>query len=42
VAKAAHLNGTNLRQEASRLGLVDEETFDRIVRPETMIGPKQV
>ena len=41
VAKAAHANGTSLRQEASRMGLVDEETFDRIVRPETMIGPKE-
>ena len=41
VAKAAHANGTSLRQEASRMGLVDEETFDRIVRPEMMIGPKE-
>lgn len=41
VAKSAHVNGTSLRQEASRMGLVDEETFDRIVRPETMIGPKE-
>ena len=39
VAKTAHENGTTLRQEAVRLGFVDEETFDRIVRPEKMIGP---
>ena len=40
VAKTAHKNGTTLKQEAIALGFVDEETFDRIVRPEDMIGPK--
>ncbi|GIX13112.1 MAG: hypothetical protein KatS3mg118_1071 [Paracoccaceae bacterium] len=40
VAKAAHQNGTTLREEAVRLGFVDAETFDRIVRPEKMIGPR--
>jgi len=40
VAKTAHKNGTTLREEAVKLGFVDEETFDRIVRPEDMIGPK--
>jgi len=40
VAKTAHRNGTTLRQEAIALGFVDAETFDRVVRPETMIGPK--
>lgn len=40
VAKTAHKNGTNLREEAIALGYVDGETFDRIVRPEDMIGPK--
>ena len=40
VAKTAHKNGTTLREEAIALGLVDEETFDRVVRPELMIGPK--
>ena len=40
VAKTAHKNGTTLRQEAIALGLVDGETFDRIVRPEDMIGPR--
>jgi fumarate hydratase class II len=40
VAKAAHKNGTTLREEAIALGLVDGETFDRVVRPEDMIGPK--
>ncbi len=39
IAKAAHRNGTTLREEALRSGLVDAETFDRIVRPERMLGP---
>lgn len=40
VAKTAHKNGTTLREEAIALGFVDGETFDQIVRPEDMIGPK--
>jgi fumarate hydratase, class II len=40
VAKTAHKNGTTLKHEAIALGLVDEETFDRVVRPENMVGPK--
>ncbi|AXC51260.1 class II fumarate hydratase [Paracoccus suum] len=40
VAKTAHKNGTTLREEAISLGLVDGETFDRVVRPELMIGPE--
>jgi len=40
VAKTAHKNGTNLKDEAIALGFVDAETFDRIVRPEDMVGPK--
>ena len=40
VAKTAHKNGTTLKQEAIALGYVDEETFDRVVRPELMIGPE--
>ncbi|TBN43761.1 class II fumarate hydratase [Paracoccus subflavus] len=40
VAKTAHKNGTTLREEAINLGLVDAETFDRVVRPEDMIGPR--
>jgi len=38
IAKAAHANGTTLREEAIRLGVPGAE-FDRLVRPETMIGP---
>ncbi len=40
VAKTAHKNGTTLREEAIKLGFVTEEEFDRVVRPEDMIGPK--
>ena len=40
VAKTAHKNGTTLREEAIALGFVDGETFDRIVVPADMIGPK--
>jgi len=40
VAKTAHKNGTTLREEAISLGFVDENTFDQVVRPEQMIGPK--
>jgi len=40
VAKTAHKNGTTLKEEALALGFCDEETFERVVRPEQMIGPK--
>ena len=40
VAKTAHKNGTTLKEEAIALGFVDAETFDAVVRPEQMIGPK--
>ncbi len=40
VAKAAHKNGTTLREEAVKGGYVDAATFDRVVRPEDMLGPK--
>ncbi len=40
VAKTAHKNGTTLKEEAIKLGFVDEATFDQVVRPEEMIGPK--
>ena len=39
IAKTAHANGTTLREEGIQLGLVDGETFDRVVRPAAMIGP---
>ncbi|ODA68991.1 Fumarate hydratase class II [Methyloligella halotolerans] len=40
IAKAAHKNGTTLKEEAVRLGYVQEDEFDRLVLPEEMIGPK--
>ena len=40
VAKTAHKNGTTLKEEAIALGFVDEATFDSVVLPEKMIGPK--
>jgi fumarate hydratase class II len=40
VAKTAHKNGTTLKEEAIALGFVDAETFEAVVRPENMVGPK--
>ena len=40
VAKTAHKNRTTLKEEAIKLGFVDEATFDRVVQPKDMIGPK--
>jgi fumarate hydratase class II len=40
VAKTAHKNRTTLKEEAIRLGFVDEATFDRVVQPRDMLGPK--
>ncbi|MEJ2623905.1 MAG: class II fumarate hydratase [Pseudolabrys sp.] len=39
IAKAAHANGTTLREEAVRLGFVTGAEFDRLVRPEKMTRP---
>jgi fumarate hydratase class II len=40
IAKTAHKNGTTLKEEAVKSGLVSAAEFDRIVRPKDMIGPK--
>jgi fumarate hydratase class II len=40
VAKAAHANGTTLREEAVRLGFVSGPEFDQLVRPEKMVRPR--
>ncbi|MBA3896400.1 MAG: class II fumarate hydratase [Sphingomonadaceae bacterium] len=37
IAKHAHHEGLTLREAALALGLVDAATFDRLVRPETMV-----
>ena len=39
IAKTAHRNGTTLREEALKTGLVSEADYDRLVRPDRMIGP---
>jgi len=38
IAKHAHHNGLTLKEAGLELGLVDGETFDRVVRPEKMLG----
>ncbi len=38
IAKTAHKNGTTLKEEAVKLGLVTPENFDRWVRAQDMIG----
>ena len=38
IAKHAHQNGLTLKQAGLALGLVDEATFDRLVRPQDMVG----
>jgi len=37
IAKHAHAAGQTLKEAGLELGLVDEATFDRLVRPETMV-----
>jgi fumarate hydratase class II len=38
IAKAAHTNGTTLREAALASGLLDGSRFDALVRPEAMTG----
>jgi fumarate hydratase class II len=38
IAKTAHAEGLTLKQAGLKLGLVDEATFDRLVRPGDMVG----
>jgi fumarate hydratase class II len=40
IARAALENGSTLRQEALASGLVTAEDYDRLVRPENMLGPR--
>ncbi len=39
VAKLAHSKGSTLKEAALELGYVTSEEFDRIVKPEKMVGP---
>jgi fumarate hydratase class II len=41
VAKKAHKEDKTLKQAVLELGLLTEEKFDEVVRPEKMIGPKK-
>jgi fumarate hydratase class II len=38
IAKHAHKTGKTLKEAGLELGLIDEETFDRVVKPEKMTG----
>ncbi len=38
IAKNAHQKGLTLKESGIQLGLVDEATFDRVVKPENMLG----
>ncbi|MCW3798047.1 class II fumarate hydratase [Sphingomonas sp. BN140010] len=38
IAKHAHKKGLTLKEAGVELGLVDEATFDRVVKPELMLG----
>jgi fumarate hydratase class II len=38
IAKNAHEKGLTLKESGLQLGLVDEPTFDRVVKPENMLG----
>ncbi|MCB4743322.1 MAG: class II fumarate hydratase [Sulfurovum sp.] len=40
IAKTAHTNGTTLKEEAVKLGLLTEEEFEKYVQPKEMISPK--
>jgi fumarate hydratase class II len=40
IAKKAHTDGTTLKEAAVELGLLTEEKFDEVVKPEQMVGPK--
>ena len=39
IAKAAHIDGSTLKEAGVKLGLLTEEQFDAWVRPEKMTGP---
>jgi len=41
IAKKAHQEGTTLKQAALAMGLLTEEDFDKFVRPENMVAPKE-
>jgi fumarate hydratase class II len=38
IAKHAHKTGQTLKEAGIELGLVDDATFERVVKPEKMLG----
>jgi len=41
IAKNAHENNLTLRQSATKLGLMNDDDFDKWVKPKEMIGPRE-
>ena len=39
IAKQAHKNGTTLKEEAIKSGLINEKDYERIINPKKMIKP---
>ena len=39
IAKTAHKNGTSLKEEAIKSGLISEKEFDKVVNPKKMTRP---
>ena len=39
IAKKAHKNGTTLKEEAVKSGLITEKEYEKIVNPKKMIRP---
>ena len=40
IAKAAHKNGTTLKEEVLKSGVLDNEEYDKIMNPILMTKPK--
>ena len=40
IAKKAHKNGTTLKEESIKSGLITEKEYDKIVDPKKMIKPE--
>ena len=40
IAKKAHKNGTTLKEEAIKSGLITEKEYKKLVNPKKMISPQ--
>ena len=40
IAKNAHKNGTTLKEEAIKSGLISKKDYEKTVNPKKMIGPQ--